>query len=339
MTRTVRITPLDGKLPNLALMRIAAWERAQGAEVHWIRRARRELGEPRYDAVYASAIFSTSAPRIHAMLSEFPDAIIGGDGADDVLGRVSGKGPKVDDVVPTQFTGLDYTAYTEFKPSIGFLHRGCRSKCKFCGVPMREGEVRSVATVAQVWRGVGWPKRLHLLDNDFFGNPEWRDRVAEIVDGGFEVCINQGINVRRIGDEEAAAVVAMRPRDDQFKRPRLYCAWDNLGDERVFFDGIDCLARAGWSPQHVMAYMLTGFSKGETLEQIQHRHSRMMDLGIKPYPMVHSRFRDSNPDHYRMLRRFQSWAVSPAHKACRFEDFRPDHKVPPVAPTLGDLFA
>ena len=33
----VRLTQLDGKLPNLALMKLAHWHRAQGDEVHLVR--------------------------------------------------------------------------------------------------------------------------------------------------------------------------------------------------------------------------------------------------------------------------------------------------------------
>ena len=34
----VRVTQLDGKLPNLALMRISAWHRSRGDEVHFHRK-------------------------------------------------------------------------------------------------------------------------------------------------------------------------------------------------------------------------------------------------------------------------------------------------------------
>jgi len=37
MSGVVRITQLDGKLPNLALMRLAAWHHAQGDAVYWER--------------------------------------------------------------------------------------------------------------------------------------------------------------------------------------------------------------------------------------------------------------------------------------------------------------
>ena len=40
----------------------------------------------------------------------------------------------------------------------------------------------------------------YLLDNDFFGQPreQWEARIAEIREGGFKVCLNQGINIRMI---------------------------------------------------------------------------------------------------------------------------------------------
>jgi hypothetical protein len=62
-----------------------------------------------------------------------------------------------------------------------------------------------------------WPKHLHLLDNDFFGQPreQWQARVEEIRSGGFKVCLNQGINVRMIDDESAAALASIPLYDDE----------------------------------------------------------------------------------------------------------------------------
>lgn len=332
----VRITQIDGKLPNMALMRLSAWHREIGDDVRWERGVTRRLGEPDYDRVYGSAIFSTSAKAVAAFRTQFPGAIVGGYGADPVVG------PKLrtECFVPTQFTGLDYSGYPKFTASIGYASRGCRSRCKFCGVPEREGGMLSVRTIAQIWRGEPFPKRIHLLDNDFFGNTDWRQVVDELVAGEFWVCINQGINVRRIGDEEAEACARLTYKDDQFSRPRLYTAWDNLGDERVFFTGIDRLERAGVPARHVMAYMLVGWDPKETWERIWHRYNRMIERGVKPYPMVHNRFREERPDHWRLLKRFQSWAVSPAQGACKFEDFRPGHKKPePEGQLLGMMAA
>lgn len=323
----VRLTQLDGKLPNLALMRLAAWHRSQGDEVHWRRGVERQLDEPDYDRVYASAIFSTSVKVVALFHEQWPEAIIGGSGGDRTL--------RVEDVVPTQFVGLDYSGYPNFRASIGYAMRGCRFKCRFCIVPEMEGKPRPAASIGQIWRGDPFPRDLHLLDNDFFGNPEWRSVVEAIQRGGFRVCINQGINVRLLDQEQAEAIASIPYKDDQFNRPRLYTAWDNIGDEAVFFRGVDLLERAGVPPHHLMTYMLVGYDPRETWERIWHRYNRMIDRGIKPYPMVHDRHRQSRPEHWLKLKRFQSWAVSPAQGSCRFEDFRPSHRAPePVGALL-----
>ena len=115
-------------------------------------------------------------------------------------------------------------------------------------MPEKEGKPKSVATIADIWRGPGHPKHIHLLDNDFFGNPEWRERLAEVRDGGFKVCFNQGINVRILTNEIARELATINYRDDGFKTKRLYTAWDSLGDERIFFRGVDRLEAAGVPP-------------------------------------------------------------------------------------------
>jgi hypothetical protein len=314
----VRITQLDGKLPNLALMKLSAWHRSQGDEVFWERGVTRQLDEPDYDIVYGSAIFGTTAKAAALFRQQFPGAIVGGSGGDTSL--------RVEDIVPTQFTALDYSGYPDFKASIGYAMRGCRFKCGFCVVPKQEGKNRFNATIGQIWRGEGFPKHLHLLDNDFFGNPQWREVVAEINGGGFKVCINQGINVRLLDAEQAKAMASMRVMDDQFKTRRIYTAWDNIGDEAVFFRGVDLLEAEGVNPDNLMVYMLVGYDPRETWDRIWHRYTRMMERRVRPYPMVHDRFRHEKPDLWRKLKLFQAWIIRGTHKTCSFDEFNASHK-------------
>lgn len=302
----VRITQLDGKLPNLALMRLSAFHKARGDRVHFYRTPYRQLGEPGYSAVYGSAIFQDTARQVERFRSEFPGAIIGGTG--------SGSAVTVEEVVG-ECSAVDYGPWDtpagnmvrdargqfrkvqRFTASIGFTQRGCRLSCKFCVVPLKEGKPASVATIGDTWRGEGHARHLHLLDNDFFGQAEdqWRARIAEIRDGAFKVCFSQGVNVRAITDETAAALASVDYRDDQFKKRRLYTAWDNLKDEGVFFTGVDRLEAAGVLPSHLMVYMLIGFDKNETWARIFHRFNAMVGRGIKPFPMVYGDRRRTVP--------------------------------------------
>lgn len=99
-----------------------------------------------------------------------------------------------------------------------------------------------------------------------------------------------------------------------FKVRRLYTAWDNLGDEHVFFRGIDRLEAAGIPPSDVMAYMLIGYDPAETFEAIFHRFGRMGARGIKPFPMVFDPAR-------RDLKQFQRWVITGLYRAIPFEAY------------------
>lgn len=276
----------------------------------------------RPDRVYGSAIFSFSAHRVAQFMREWPEAIVGG--THNLLDNST-----VEQIIgEEEYEHYDYSIYTRFKASIGFTARGCRLKCGFCVVPKKEGKPRSVNTIADIWRGDPYPKNLHLLDNDFFGQaPEqWQARIAEIQAGGYKVCLNQGINVRMINDESATALASIPLYDDQFEIKRLYTAWDNIGDEGRFFRGVDCLERHGIKPSMLMVYMLCGYAKDETWERLLYRFDRMRARKILPYPMVYGDpTRCLEPEHptlaKKTLRDFQRWGVGRYYNVISFEKY------------------
>ncbi|AWI90254.1 hypothetical protein C0214_19535 [Methylobacterium sp. DM1] len=313
---TVRLTQIDGKLPNLALMKLARFHRDHGDDVVFSKQVARGLMEPAYDRVYGSAIFSFSADRVAVFKEQFPGAIVGG--TYDLSNRST-----VEEIVGgDEGAGYDYSIYPGFDASIGFTQRGCRLKCGFCVVPKKEGKARSVNSIAEIWRGAGHPKHIHLLDNDFFGQPraQWEARIDEIRSGGFKVCLNQGINIRMIDDVSAAALATIPYYDDGFKSRRLYTAWDSIGDEGRFTRGVDTLEKHGVPPHHLMAYMLVGYDPRETWERVFYRFNRMVARKIRPYPMI---FGDRNRTlplggcneriGHRTLSEFQRWAIRKAY--------------------------
>jgi hypothetical protein len=304
----------------LALMKLAHWHRSQGDQVHLTRRILPDLFESRYDRVYASALFSFHADRVDMFRSQWPDAFIGGSW-----------NPQLDTVTVEKMIGAakyehyDYADFPEFDASIGYTQRGCRmsgpkSPCrKFCIVPEKEGFPTSVNTIAEIWRGKPWPKKIHLLDNDFFGNPEWRDRITELRVGVFKVCFSQGINTRLVTDEVAEALASIEYRNTKFNERKLYTAWDNVGDEKPFFRGVEILERAGIPPKHLMAYMLIGSDPAETWERIWHRFNKMVALGIEPYPMVKDKSRKD-------LVCFQRWVITGLYRIVQWGEYERETK-------------
>lgn len=299
---------LDGKLPNLALMKIGHWRLSLGDTVEYTRSYHRDLFDRRPDRVYISSIFDFTQVKLMKAMHAFPDAIVGGTGTPF-------KSRTVEEIIGEPvYEHHDYSGDPDFKESIGYAMRGCRmatpkSVCRnFCVVPDKEGLPKSVNTIASIWRGEPYPRKLHLLDNDFFGNPEWRERIAEIKDGGFKVCLSQGINTRLLNDAAAQALATIEYRDDSFSHRRLYTAWDNYGDEGQFFRGVDRLERHGIPGKNLMAYMLIGCDPAETWSRIWERFTKMVEHEILPYPMV---FRKSRTDlvcfQRYVIRGFYRW--------------------------------
>jgi hypothetical protein len=298
----VLLLQLDGKLPNIALMRIAAHHQAD--EVTLRRGGERNLWDQEWDHVYASAIFQKSRPAVDRVLREHPSAVIGGTGV-DLTRTLEQHGITTID--------QDYSIYPDFQASIGFLQRGCRLKCSFCCVPQKEGSIREEQTVASLWRGGDHPRELHLLDNDFFGNPHWRDRIAEIRDGRFKVCFNQGINARCLTEEAAEAIASVNYRDDSMQVKRIYTAWDNRADESALFSGLNRLVKYGVKPDHIMVYMLCGYWPGETHGDRDYRRQRLRDFGARPYPMPFVRSSE--------LLGFQRWVIGAYDKRISWNDW------------------
>ena len=294
---------LDGKLPNIALMRLAAHHRAAGDRVV-LRRADNpsfvgpHLGDPPWDRVYGSLIFERTRPHAERVAQQYPGILLGGTGW-EVSSSLEAHG------VTT--IAQDYSDYPRWAQSIGFTQRGCRLRCGFCVVPRKEGAVREEATIADIWRGDPWPREVLLLDNDFFGQAHWRDRIAELRDGHFKVSFNQGINARMLTDETAAAIASVDYRDDGMRTKRLYTAWDNAKDEARLFAGLEALVRHGVKPSAIMVYILIGYWPGETHADRDYRRARLREFGAVPYPMPFVRTRD--------LVAFQRWVVGAYDKA------------------------
>lgn len=310
----VLLFQLDGRVPNIALMRVAHHHRVLGdsVELRWTGNPERQLWD-NPDRVYASLLFERTRPVADKMRDDWGDVIFGGTGH-----SVAGS---LEDIGITTVR-QDYSIHPGFRQSIGFTQRGCRLRCSFCVVPKKEGAMRGEQSILELWRGEPWPRELILLDNDFFGQPDWRDRVAEIREGRFKVSFNQGINARFLTDEAAAAIAGLDYRDDSMRFRRIYTAWDNLRDEKALFAGLGLLKKHGVRPGNIMVYTLFGYWPGETTEDRLHRIRKLREFGAVPYPMPFIRTRE--------LVGMQRWVVGAYDKRISWEawsaaKFRPEN--------------
>lgn len=339
-TRRVLLLQLDGKLPNIALMRISAHHKALGDEVELRRIVRPERVERNlfdaddHDLVYASLIFTKTRPLALRIAQLRPDAFIGGTGWDCYEGtpqRISTL-----EQIGITTTAQDYSLYPAFRRSIGFTQRGCRmttKTCPWCSVPYKEGKVRAEKTINEIWRGEPYPRELLLLDNDPFGVPDWRDMIETIREGNFAVCFNQGINIRMITDETAAAIASINLRDDNFKKPCVYTAWDSSKDETVLFRGLNALVKYGIKPDNIMVYMLIAYDQDQDEADWLYRQQRLRQFGCRPFPMPFVR-------NLKTIG-FQRWVVHAYDKRISWSRFKAARYQPKnlsyPAPTFPEL--
>ena len=262
----VALYDVDSKIPNLALMKLSAWHRAQGHRTSMYL----PIMHATYDKVYASKIFDFSDG---SMIT--PDMVVGGTGVDlttDLPAEVMAMDP-------------DYGLYG-FGHSMGFAMRGCRFRCGFCVVPRKEGKARSNRTIEQLWTNRS-SDFLWLLDNDFFGNPNWKECIGEIRELELRVCFLQGLNIRIITEEQAHALASVRFRNKKGDRSIASFAWDRMRDEKLIRRGVKRLEGAGIKPWQMQFFVLIGYDTD--MEQDLHRVLLLRDLGADPFVMPFDR--------------------------------------------------
>lgn len=266
----VGLLQVDGKLPNLALMQICAYHEAQGHHVEWFKG---ELYADEYDEIYASKIFQFFE------LPQLPQrAKVGGTGID----FFNTLPPEIAECTPS------YSLYPDCNYHLGFSMKGCRFRCKFCCVPTKEGRPRLNSNIDELLINPNGGDKLMLMDNDFFGGPEWKENLERIIELNLKVCFVQGLNIRILTDAQAELLAQCRYYNSKFTSRYLTFAWDRFQDGKLIFDGIDRCERYGIKASHLQFFVLIGFDT--THEQNMDRVTRLWDRGAIPYVMPYDKF-------------------------------------------------
>ena len=220
MGTKIGLIQIDGKLPNLALMKLSTFHKKHGDDVTLI-----DLSSNEFDRIYGSKIF------------------MGGSGYD-----IKQELPKdIECQIPDYETfNLDY--------SIGFTSRGCIRDCGFCIVKEKEGEFRDVDMSFIKHH------KVLLIDNNFLASKQWKEKLQYFIDNKIKVCFNQGLDIRLITDDKAEMLSKVLYYDLKFQHRRLYFAFDDMKYEDAVISGIKKLTDKGIKPDHLMFYVLCGFN-------------------------------------------------------------------------------
>lgn len=293
----IGLVHIDGKLPNLALMKISAWHKENGNNVVLLSAKDVLLGQnlfKKFDKYYGAIVFTENiktAKELHKLGVE-----------------IGGTGWNIESKLPDEVEKMkpDYDLY-DIDYGIGFTARGCIRQCSFCVVPKKEGAIREVAMPSELVNPK--TKNITILDNNFLASPMWREKSQEIIDNGYKVDFCQGLDIRLIKDENASYLAQIK------HQKQIHFAFDDVKMEPVVRQGIELLDKAGIKPYRLMFYVLVNFNS--TIEEDLKRINILQEYGADPFIMVYNK-KMASKKHVWLA----NWCNQPsARKSCKFEEF------------------
>lgn len=291
----IGLIDVDGhNFPNLALMKISAFHKAQGDTVEWC------FPMSHYDIVYQSKVFDdTYSPDIDWTPN-----------ADKLIKGGTGYGLK--NTLPYEIEHIypDYSIYPELTrdTAYGFLTRGCPRHCDFCIVGDKEGlKSTKVADLSEFWRG---QKHIELLDPNLLACKDRMNLLDQLIESRAIVNFNQGLDIRLTNEEVADKLGRIRVK-------RLHFAWDNPKQNLTPYFKRFTEAYKRKSSSTKVVYVLVNFNS--TMEENLYRIYTLRDLGYDPYVMVYDK-----PNASKEIKDLQRWVNNRfVFRSCkRFEDYK-----------------
>lgn len=289
----IGLIDVDGhNFPNLALMRLSAWHKAQGDQVEWYEPL---LSDP-CDLVYMSKVF-TFTP-------DYPWAI----NAKEIVRGGTGYGLYTDLPEEVESTFPDYSIYPNYDRAVGFLTRGCVRKCPWCIVPRKEGYIHPVST----WEKVKRPdsRDIVFLDNNVLASDYGIGQIEDMIGKGVRVDFNQGLDARLVTPEIARILSRVT-----WIGSILRFACDTPAMIPVIERTVRLLGENGVKPYRIFVYTLIQ-DVGESLSRIK----AMDKLGVKAFGQPYRDFTGGEPTAEQ--KRLARWCNDKAvHYATPFEEY------------------
>ena len=259
--------------PNLALMKLSAWHKAQGDLVEWWNPLQT------YDKVYSSKIFTFSSENPYMP----PDAIRGGTG----YGVYDELPPDVDAMFP------DYSLYPNCGHAIGFLTRGCIRKCPWCIVPRKEGTVRPYRS----WKEIKRPdsRDIVFMDNNVLACEHGIRQMEDMIGENVRIDFNQGLDARLITPEVAEILSRLK----WIRFIRMSCDTDAMLE--WVLRAIELLNGYGVKPYRVFVYLLV-----QGIQSAEYRAIELREAGADVFAQPYRDF-ENNIEPTQEQKDFACW--------------------------------
>lgn len=284
--------------PNLCLMKLSAYHKAQGHQVcFW---------SPLFyfDVVYKSRVFTDTYSKDNITVKNAGQVIKGGTGY--------GYGPDLPDEIEHSYP--DYSLYPQYsETAYGFLSRGCPRGCGFCIVGGKEGrKSRKVADLSEFWRG---QPEIKLMDANLLACPDHEKLLLQLAKSRALVDFSQGLDIRLITRDNVALL-------NQVRTKTVHFAWDNPDEDltRYFRQFLEWTSIR--NPRLRRVYLLTNY--GSTHEQDLYRVETLRQMGFDPYVMIYEK-----PTAPPITRHLQRWVNNKRlfYAIPSFSDYEPVKKM------------
>ena len=294
----VGLIAVDSVFPNLALMKISSFHKANGDKVDWYN----PFDE--YDIVYMAKVF-TFTPDYGQWITNAKHIRRGGTGYDIYSTLPEGM----------EYVTPDYTIYPSIdnKTAYGFLTRGCPNKCKWCVVPRKEGNVRPYMDVEQI--AVDGRTNLILMDNNILACDYGLQQIQKIIDKGYRVDFNQALDARLITVDIAKLLAKVR----WLNHIRFGC--DTHKQIAQCERAMKIIDEYRGKPASYLMYTMIGSDFDEAVSRLNHwRDYKRVRIVAQP-------FRDVDNPH-QVIPQWQKDLAHWANKhqlyaSCEFKDFEP----------------
>lgn len=290
----VGLIDVDGhNFPNIPLMKLSAWHKAQGDSVEWYQ----PLFSDDMDIVYMSKVFSFSHDYEYPVRA---NRIVKG-GSGYCIELVDGKEvyhPENDIQLPPEVEHIypDYSLYPEYTQdtAYGYLTRGCPRNCGFCHTTQKDGaRSRKVANLGEFWNG---QKNIVLLDQNILASKDHPELLDQLIATGAKIEFNGGLDIRLINEKNIQKIKQLRLKCIHF-------AFDRYQDKDIVMRNLKLFKDAtGFDKDHgrIMVYVLCNYDT--TIEQDIERIQFIRSLKFSPFPMIYDK--EHADPVYRKLQRW-----------------------------------
>jgi hypothetical protein len=245
---------IDSKIPNLALEKIAEYHIGKGDQLFW------DMPLIQADKTYVSCVFTKNKWKAEQWKNK---------------AEIGGSGYSLEITLPLEIE--------EIKPHInlGFTTRGCIRKCPFCIVPAKEGKIRVVGDLLDLWDGES--RDVILMDNNILALPEHFEKICkQAQENKIRVDFNQGLD-HRLLTPEIVKILKQTPHVEYrfaFDHP----SYLPTVDKAITMLQAEGINRCTW-------YVLVGFNTtfDEDLERVNYLKSRNQNAFVQRYETCYNK--------------------------------------------------